>query len=373
MAVVGRGEQARVEPNAVNLRDKSCPCYLCGFPVGPEGISALAGYRWGIRMNACPWENYRIQKNNRAPFSEVYHNCHISDALRIIEDGYIVSSLIWDESCLNNTRTLVSWVSPNAWAHGSIYGHISFVFDWETLSRNKRFYWVESITSYNPSAYRIMLTDRNLVTSQVSNMIVEFDPFTEGGPISKQNKVWYWNGNFTGEFMIDSSINLNDLKRIDIVDHHQRCKKNERTCKDKALRNKYEAGSILLASVIGRRLRKVHPHFLEKENNGYKFHYHCLHSLRWLAQALAPSKNVGFNGLDGDKAMSIVTAALLLYGNRRDSELSIIKELLGSKKIFFEAFVKVLKQYFSPEEIDLGIKELEEQISVYCGKNQKNC
>jgi len=307
-----------------------------------------------MRMNTCPWEGYRVQKSNRASFTEVYHNCHISDALRIIEDGHIVSSLIWDESCLNNTRTLVSWVSPNAWANGSIYGQISFVFDWETLARNKRFYWVESITRYSPYAYRIMLTDRDSVPPEISNLIVPFDPFAEGGPISKENEIWYWNGKFTGEFMIDSYINLDDLKRIEFVDHHERCKKNGYSCKDKALA-KHQAGSILLASVIGRRMRNVHPYFLEKENNGYKFHYHCLFSLLRLAQKLAPSKNVGFNNLDDNEAMSVVTAALLLYGNRRDGDLSTIKELIGSKKVFFEAFTKILKEYFCLEAIDLGI------------------
>ena len=72
---------------------------------------------------------------NCTPIDVVYHTCHVADAYRIFEDGKIRSSLVCDESKLKNTRTCVSWVSPNTWAGGSIYGNISFEFPWRTLVR----------------------------------------------------------------------------------------------------------------------------------------------------------------------------------------------------------------------------------------------
>jgi hypothetical protein len=131
-------------------------------------------------MEVCPWEEFRVNENNRSVFSEVYHICHISDAIRIIEDKRIVSSLIWDESCLNNTRTLVSWVSPNKW-DDSLYGQIAFVFHWESLVKKKIFYWVESMRQYHPKAFRIMISDRDYASTDISNLLVPFDPAKKGG------------------------------------------------------------------------------------------------------------------------------------------------------------------------------------------------
>lgn len=84
-------------------------------------------------MSKREWREYKVGKKSTRknwvepscqPFSLVRHITHIKDAIRIIEDEAIRSSLVWDESKLNNSRTCVSWVSPNTWANGSIYGKI---------------------------------------------------------------------------------------------------------------------------------------------------------------------------------------------------------------------------------------------------------
>src|SRR5260370_16025470 len=98
------------------------------------------------------------------PLETVYHISHIEDAYRIFEDGRIRSSLVWDESKLRNTRTCVSWLSPNVWASGSIYGNITFAFDWKDLVRDKHLFWVEAMTRYNPHAYRILVTEDDSTT-----------------------------------------------------------------------------------------------------------------------------------------------------------------------------------------------------------------
>jgi hypothetical protein len=83
----------------------------------------------------------------------------------MFEDRKIRSSLIWDESKLNNTRTCVAWLSPNHWHNGSLYGNIEFDFDWKTMVEGKVFYWVEAIKKYSPPAFRILITDKDLSSS----------------------------------------------------------------------------------------------------------------------------------------------------------------------------------------------------------------
>lgn len=103
-------------------------------------------------MSRKEWERYKVGERSTRPnwiepscqpYSYVHHITHIKDAIRIVKDGVIRSSLIWDESKLNNTRTCVSWVSSNYWS-GSIYGNISFESLWEALVKGKQFFWVEA-------------------------------------------------------------------------------------------------------------------------------------------------------------------------------------------------------------------------------------
>lgn len=98
------------------------------------------------------------------PVEKASDICHVSDAFRMLEDGRIRSNLIWDERKLNNTRTCVSWLSPNHWSDGSLYGNIEFHFDWRTLIEGKNFFWVEAMP-YNPHAFRILITDKDAVSN----------------------------------------------------------------------------------------------------------------------------------------------------------------------------------------------------------------
>jgi len=122
------------------------------------------------------------------PFESVFHVCHVQDAYRIFEDGKIRSSLVWDESRLKNTRTCVSWVSPNTWAAGSIYGNICFEFDWRELVQGKRLFWVEAISYYNPAAYRILVSANSPLTK-----LQGFDPRRKSRPLfyDFERDIWY--------------------------------------------------------------------------------------------------------------------------------------------------------------------------------------
>ena len=177
-------------------------------------------------MQKYEWRKYRVgtpslQKNWTEPtcqsFEDVHHICHLSDAIRILEDGKIRSSLIWDESRLNNTRTCVSWLSPNRWG-GSIYGNIQFNYKWKSIVQDMKLYWVEAM-KYRPHAYRILITN-----SDYSALDLEpYDPTIGDGPIYHENNkdIWYRNGDFTGEFLIDRDLPLDECINIEFVNHHK--------------------------------------------------------------------------------------------------------------------------------------------------------
>jgi hypothetical protein len=201
------------------------------------------------------WKKYAVGEPSKrpnwtnsdcCPLESVHHICHVADAFRMLEDGRIRSSLIWDESRLNNTRTCVSWLSPNHWANGSLYGNIEFYFDWRDLIEDKKFFWVEAI-AYNPHAFRILISDNE----QVGDL--EPYPVENGsGPLffDKASGQWYWNSNLTGEFMLDDDLALRRATKIGFCGHHPNiCRKNGSACRDRDLKWN-QAGAQLIAKVI---------------------------------------------------------------------------------------------------------------------------
>jgi len=179
------------------------------------------------------------------PFDSVHHICHTADAYRMLEDGKIRSSLIWDESCLNNTRTCVAWLSPNHWSYGSLYGNVEFRYDWRSLVDGKQFYWVEAIDKYNPPAFRILITDKEEFSD------LEPYPVDQGdGPLylDRSADIWYWNGNFTGEFMIDEDLSLRDCTGIRFCGHHPSlCRKDGGSCAE--LGQRWDKAAVKLLSL----------------------------------------------------------------------------------------------------------------------------
>lgn len=207
-------------------------------------------------MAAPEWERYSVGKpstrTNRTnpdcrPFETVHHICHVSDAYRLFEDRRIRSSLVWDESKLKNTRTCVAWLSPNLWANGSLYGNIRFDFDWKDLIFRKKFYWVEAM-SYRPAAYRILITDK-----KPSLDLERYHPEEGNGPLyyNPKNDMWYCNGEYTGEFMLDEDLWLPECKKVGFEHHHDRiCRKDGSACSELG-QERYEAGANLLSRLIG--------------------------------------------------------------------------------------------------------------------------
>ncbi len=158
------------------------------------------------------WDLYEAQfpkagerSSNAAVLKTAHHVVHVPAARRILEDEELRSGLVYDESPLNKSRLSVNWLSANTWAHGSIYGNVQFSFPWSMLIEGRRFYWVEAMTAYRPHAYRILITDRDL---NHSRLLTPYDPYSDKGPLRERDGVWYWNYDYTSEFMFEGDLDL---------------------------------------------------------------------------------------------------------------------------------------------------------------------
>ncbi|PSK91583.1 hypothetical protein [Taibaiella chishuiensis] len=185
-----------------------------------------------------PWEKYKVGPTSSGalgsdscrPLEQLYHVAHLKTAVRILEDGKIKQSLIYDKSKLNKDRILVCWLSPNFWANGSRYGNISFEFEFAPLVKHKNYYWVESI-NYTPDACRILITEKDY-----DGILERYDPTDGKGPwfFDKASNTHYWNGKYCLEFMFEQDMSLRHAIEIDFVKHHGRyCNLGFDDCKDR--------------------------------------------------------------------------------------------------------------------------------------------
>ncbi|MEK7405738.1 MAG: hypothetical protein AAB225_11575 [Acidobacteriota bacterium] len=237
----------------------------------------------------------------------------MGDALRVFEDGRLRSSLVWDESKLKNTRTCVSWVSPNYWATGSIYGSVRFDFDWKELVRGKKFYWVEAMPLYHPPAYRI------LISSNDHSVLTRYDPVKGEGPLfyDAKTQIWYRNGNFTGEFLIDEDLWLPECKRVGFVDHHPRvCRKARSRCVHLGTSG-HQAGAQLLARLIADNVLVPKELFLDGSAKQKRLHDEAACVLRHLRKSLRVNKSSRGTLTHAHRpAMYLITAILHRFGLR---------------------------------------------------------
>ena len=178
-------------------------------------------------------KTYRILYDSRKEFSKVYHITHLSASKYLIESKRIIPQLVQDKSKLNTERIKVVWLSPNTWTDGSMYGNIRLSFDFNKLIKDKKFYSVEVMDTYNPTACRILITSKNY---NAHELLSPYNPANEyDGPwhIDSNGKNYY-HENYNIEFMFDDDLLLNDASKIDFVKHHTRlCNvKDIGTCKD---------------------------------------------------------------------------------------------------------------------------------------------
>jgi hypothetical protein len=306
------------------------------------------------------WEAYacRIPTSGDRPFGsrycrpldQVFHVAHVDDACRIIEDGRIKAGLIGDESRLRKTRTSVCWLSANYWTPGSIYGVIQFTFRWGDIIRDRNVYWVEVMNYPNP-AYRFLITDRDL---SGSSLLQHYDPTTARGPLRLRNGVWYWNGKYTSEFMLDSNLSLRRCVEISAITHRaDRCRLyGSSSCAD-ARRSTRSTGAQTLAYVIARGLTRVRHCFVcRTASGGLEAGREVRNTLYFLLDKLTPKEPHGpiSSQRRRDAAMK---GALLLYGTGQVSDARELARSFASTAIARAALERHAKRYLGLSDFSL--------------------
>ena len=205
-----------------------------------------------------------------SPLETVYHICHVREAFRVFEDGKLRSSLVSDQGRLKEGRTCVVWVSPNRWAAGSMFGNIRFVFDWRKLVQDRHLFWVGAVQHYSITAFRILVTDKR----EPLLRLPAYDPARKSGPLYHNigTDKWYWNGDLTGQFMIDANLDLDECSWVSFVDHNaDKCKTHSTGCADLG-KKAVPAGATLLAALVGNRIPNGKNLFCEPRKRPKRFH-----------------------------------------------------------------------------------------------------
>ena len=282
--------------------------------------------------------------NEKSRLDRVFHVTHLADAIRIIEDGKIKASLVYDEaSRLHNTRTSVVWVSPNVWntSNGFIYGSVSFAFNWSEVVGDRSFYWIENTRTRRLwPTYRLLLTDGSAPAPD----LLSYDAAAEKGPIRSHNGSWYWKENgHVAEFMLASDIDLSNCVAIEAV-QHRHCLRGL-SCEELGSRER-DTAAKLLARLLGVGFKKYLRDPLERIADP------GINQLVW--SLASPHQPEWFTGpIDAtDEAVSLVRGALLLYGAGDAKSVKESLSLLKSNKVFLDVLKILEMQYFERDFLD---------------------
>lgn len=280
-----------------------------------------------------------------AVLNRINHVSHTKAALRILDDGRIARTLICDESVLNATRTTVVWMSPNVWHYGSRYGNIQFTFDFSDLIAGRRVYWVEAISKYNPPAFRFILSDKDLSHLPVT----AYDSAKEKGPLQFHDGVWWWNAEFTAEFMLDDDLSLDRCRAVEFVKHHDHyCALGARNCSELGSAG-HKAMARLLAYILARDISCVDDALTVTEPKA---------ALSMSAESgfsyLALGLGVGSNKLKGPlkekgNVDAVLRAALIHFALGDKKQAKITAGLIGSDSLLLRRLAKLARIRFGYE------------------------
>lgn len=270
---------------------------------------------------------------------------HLPVARRILEDGRLRAGLVYDESKLNRSRTCVTWLSANTWVNGSIYGNVQFAFDWADIIGNRDVYWVEAMTGYSPTAYRVLLTDRDMSKSKY---VTPYDPKTDEGPLRVRKGKWYWNGDYTSEFMLEADVSLGRCTGLSFIAHHpQMCRPDGPACKYKSV-NPERTGGCVLAFLLGSNLDAAdHALLREKSDGSIRLTPAAQDGVRGIWRALGNKKERFSGGIKkAASRRSILRGALALHGTGQYQAAKELVSLLQSRDIFEQALVEIIEEHF---------------------------
>jgi hypothetical protein len=277
---------------------------------------------------------------------KVYHVVHAPTSCHIFQEGRLKAGLIYDESVLRKSRIAVTWLSANTWGPGSIYGNVQFAFSWAEQIEGRSFYWVEAMTNYSPKAYRILATKRDLSWSKY---VKPYDPSADKGPLRRSGNDWYWNDQFTSEFMIEGDIDLADCTDFDFITHNDRiCRLTGSSCPDMAAPT-HRIGARVIAFLLGNSLHSI-DHVLKRRS---RFDPESELSdavelgIDGIIRALG-ARSDWFGGAlrSTQSGMAVLRGALALYGNGKRKAARELVAVLYSRKTFEKALTALVNEHF---------------------------
>lgn len=287
-------------------------------------------------------------------FTEVFHITHLRDAIRIIEDGRGRSSVVWDESVITNTRTTVSWLSPNEFYQGSIYGNIRFVFNWPQLIANHLLYWVEARTDVNPTAVRLLIVTPlwagdppgpwagpiQMAGVQGPVILERFPHEHLGGPVycDQADGTWYRCNGLTTEFMLADDLPLADVVRIDFVGHHGSiCKRKGGPCAELGA-TAVTVGARFMAICLGRNMAAA----TSRMNMNSPTTMAAAEDMLYRVAGEKPAVLPPVTPVGRETAKAILDA----WGNQRVGQFEAMRQLFADPAMLFAATVAVIQEAF---------------------------
>lgn len=309
-------------------------------------------------MTKAEWKTYACEipaqkYGNTFRLESIYHVTHAHTALRIVDDGQISRGLVYDKSKLNITRRTVVWVSPNHWHNGSRYGTVKFEFDWKTLVEGKKFYWVEAMTGYSPPAFRFFLTNGNV---DGLPPLTQYDPASDVGPLRLHDGEWWWNGNYTGEIMVDDDLSLADCKAVSFTNHHQTyCNIGHSHCTELGTNGDLSAARVMAYLLTTGRETADHAFIAE----GGQLSGAAEHALNNLSQKLGGWGELKGPIEDAAAARHILKGALaeLALGRRKDAKR--LAALLASTRLCWTTLQDLILEHFQ-----VASRDIQEGIDV---------
>jgi hypothetical protein len=203
-------------------------------------------------------------------------------------------------------------------------------------------YWVEAITRYRPRAYRFLLTDRDPASLQD---VVPYDPEKMDGPVKKMGGNWYWNPNFSSEFMIEADLSLDLCYSLNFVNHHSDiCRLYGAACTERQQLAMF-AGAAILGYLLGTGDTRLNHALLPKNGMPNAFSLRMAASGLWFALVGRGTTLKGkITGLS--EAKQILKAASLEYAVGGADEARDLVAWLASNDIFETACCELIKEHF---------------------------
>jgi hypothetical protein len=199
------------------------------------------------------------------------------------------------------------------------------------------------MTQYNPTAYRFLLTRRDPHELGTGG-IEPYNPDKDDGPLRKSGDKWYWNGNFTSEFMIDNDLHLRKATGFNFVSHNpQYCSIFGNACVDRRENPTWdETGGRILAYLLVHEIHVLDKHLKAKKNERNQLLDTAFNGLH---TALSEADFGGALHVPAS-CEKVVTGALALHGmDQLDSTLQLLT-LLKSADGFNKALVAIVQRHF---------------------------